>query len=175
MLISFPRTHRMYLWCLRDSTFAENPTSHEVLVMAKKNKNRELKKLGSTRIVAKNENIAAMTPNAVIFSEIFWIFIFDEVSLKRSSSPWYLTLPSSTSQVASPMDTSEVTVFPHPDSPTRPIICPSSTFRSTEFRASTGPSRVSKWTLSPSISSTSLAIQSPPVLRVNHVPNAVTE
>ena len=163
----------MNLKCLRDSDVAENPTSHDAIVIIRKNTNRELKNLGSTRIVAKKENIVAMTPDAVIRPEVSRIRMFDGESENRSSLPAYLTLPSSTSQVASPMETSEVTDFPHPDSPTKPIICPSSTFRSTEFRASTGPSRVSKWTLSPSIPSTSSAIQSPPILRVDHVPYSV--
>ena len=131
--------------------------------------------MGSTRIVAKKENIKAIIPNAVIRPEASCILLSEIESLNRSSSPWYLTLPSSTSHVASPMETNEVTDFPHPDSPTRPIICPSSTFRSTEWRASIGPSSVSKWTLSPSTSSTLSVNFSSPVLGIDDIPDSVTK
>ena len=103
------------------------------------------------------------------------VFLLASESVNSISSPSYFTLPSSTSQVARPIVTSEVTDFPHPDSPTSPIIWPCPTFRSTECRASIGPSRVSKWTLRPSISSKFSDTFSPPVLGVYYVPDPVTE
>ena len=86
-----------------------------------------------------------------------------------NSSPSNLILPSSTSQVANPIVTKDVTDLPQPDSPTTPIICPSFTESDTECKASTGPSRVSKCTLRPSISNSSDIIL-PPILRVDNVP-----
>ena len=71
--------------------------------------------------------------------------------------------------------TKEVTDFPHPDSPTRPMICLSLTFKSTEWRASIGPSSVSKWTLSPSTSSTFSDNFSSPVLGIDDIPDSVTK
>ena len=90
-----------------------------------------------------------------------------------NSLPSKVILPSSTSHDASPIVTSEVTDFPHPDSPTTPIISPSFTERETECSASTGPSRVSKCTRRFRISNRFDTLL-PPVLGIHYIPQSIT-
>ena len=173
MLISFPLTHLMYFWCFLDSPFVANPTIQDIAIMEAETRSACPDRIGSIRMIPKKEAIEARTPKTVRRPVMLWILAFSGVSLNSISSPWYFTLPSSTSQVASPIDTRDVTDFPQPDSPTRPMICPSSTLRSTDWRASMGPSSVSKWTLSPSTSIIFFATISPPVLGIHYVPYSV--
>ena len=130
MLISFPLMVLMNRSCANAGVLDRNeintpPTRREIEI-----KSKTAPCTGSIRSQI-NDIIERNTEVTETLVEIISKFLFLSLVVNTISSPQKVILPSSTSHVASPMAVSEVTDLPQPDSPTIPIIWPSSTVRLT--------------------------------------------